>query len=176
MQIVVASQNPVKVRAVESAFSRQFPGEALDVVALDIASGVSGQPSGDEETRHGARTRAINAGDARPEADFCVGLEGGIDIIGDQLMAFAWMAVRDRSGRFSDARSPTLPLPPAIRRLIDDGMELGEANDRVFATVNSKQGGGAFGLLTDGQYTREGIYAQTITLALIPFVNEIYRN
>ena len=40
--------------------------------------------------------------------------------------------------------------------------------DRVFATVNSKQGGGAFGLLTDGRYTREGIYRQTLELALIP--------
>jgi non-canonical (house-cleaning) NTP pyrophosphatase len=53
-------------------------------------------------------------------------------------------------------------------------MELGEANDRVFATVNSKQGGGAYGLLTDGRYTRESIYAQTLIIALTPFVNALY--
>ena len=53
-------------------------------------------------------------------------------------------------------------------------MELGDANDRVFSTVNSKQGGGAYGLLTGGRYTRESIYAQTLIIALTPFVNELY--
>ncbi len=63
---------------------------------------------------------------------------------------------------------------PAVKELVAGGMELGEANDRVFSTVNSKQGGGAYGLLTDGLYTREGIYAQTMIIALIPFVNPLY--
>ena len=34
------------------------------------------------------------------------------------------------------------------------GMELGEANDRVFETSGSKHAGGAFGLLTDDRLTR----------------------
>ena len=53
-------------------------------------------------------------------------------------------------------------------------MELGEANDKVFSTVNSKHRGGAFGLLTDGLHTRESIYTQTLVMALIPFVNQLY--
>ncbi len=89
-------------------------------------------------------------------------------------MAFAWMAVQDRSGRFGEARSVTLPLPPAVRHLIAAGLELGAANDRVFATVNSKQGGGAFGLLTEGRYTRESVYSQTLIIALVPLVNDIF--
>jgi non-canonical (house-cleaning) NTP pyrophosphatase len=91
-------------------------------------------------------------------------------------MAFAWMSViRTATGHSSDARSATLPLPDAIKRLIDQGMELGDANDQVFATENSKQAGGAFGLLTDGLYTRESIYAQTLVLALLPLVKKIYQ-
>jgi non-canonical (house-cleaning) NTP pyrophosphatase len=109
-----------------------------------------------------------------PDADFWVGLEGGIEIIDDQFMAFAWMAVQGRVGDVRQARSTTLPLPPAVKELFASGLELGEANDRVFSTVNSKQGGGAYGLLTDGLYTRESIYAQTLIIALIPFVNELY--
>ena len=53
-------------------------------------------------------------------------------------------------------------------------MELGEANDRVFAAVNSKQAGGAFGLLTAGEYTRESVYTQTLFIALVPFVNTLF--
>jgi non-canonical (house-cleaning) NTP pyrophosphatase len=92
----------------------------------------------------------------------------------DQLMAFAWMAIRGRNGKIGEARTVTLPLPPAVNELVASGLELGEANDRVFSTVDSKQQGGAFGLLTDGRYTREDIYSQTLIFALIPFVNELY--
>ena len=47
-------------------------------------------------------------------------------------------------------------------------------HDSVFATVNSKHGGGAYGLLTDGRLTRECVYCQTLTVALVPFVNDLY--
>ena len=174
MRVVVASRNPVKINAVRRAFETQFPGAPIEIDSANVESGVGAQPDSDAATRGGARTRAIRAGDEVPDADYWVGLEGGIEILDDQLMAFAWMAIRGPSGDISEARSATLPLPPAIKELIEQGMELGEANDRVFATVNSKQGGGAYGLLTDGLYTRESIYTQTLIIALIPFVNELY--
>lgn len=110
-----------------------------------------------------------------PDADYFVGIEGGIDTVGDQLMAFAWMSVDAGDGRSGEARSATLPLPTTIRELIDEGMELGEAIDKVFATENSKQGGGAFGLLSDGLCTRESIYRQTLVLALLPLIKDVYQ-
>ena len=174
MRIVVASRNPVKLNATRAAFTAQFPGKDLELQAVDVDSGAGDQPDSDAATRAGARTRAIRASDAMPDADYWVGLEGGIEVLDEQLMAFAWMAIKGTSGTIGEARSPTLPLPPAVKELIDQGMELGEANDRVFATVNSKQGGGAYGLLTDGKYTRESIYTQTLIIALIPFVNALY--
>lgn len=109
-----------------------------------------------------------------PDADFWVGLEGGVEVVDEQLLAFAWMAIMGRDGNISEARSATLPLPPKVREFMDAGMELGEANDRVFAIVNSKQGGGAYGLLTAGRYTRESIYTQTLIIALTPCVNSLY--
>ena len=174
MNVVVASMNPVKIGAAREAFASVFPAESIDVTGIDVDSGVGDQPDSDAKTREGARARALRARDAAPDADFWVGLEGGVDVFDDQLMAFAWMAIKGRKGDISEARSATLPLPPAVKALVDAGMELGEANDRVFSTVNSKQGGGAYGLLTDGRYTRESIYAQTLIIALTPFVNRLY--
>ena len=174
MKIVVASRNPAKIRAVEDAFKRQFPDESLELLPVSAASGVADQPTSDEETRRGARNRIESAQGLQAEADFWVGLEGGIDSAGGQLMAFAWMAVADASGNISDARTVSLPLPPAVKALIDDGFELGDANDRVFSTVDSKKKGGAYGLLTNGLYTREGVYTQALVIALIPFVNALY--
>lgn len=174
MKIVVGSRNPVKLGAAKQAFGALFPGASLEVIAIDVDSGADDQPDSDEATRQGARTRALNSRQAEPDADFWVGLEGGVEIIDEQLMAFAWMSVQGRIGDVSEARSTTLPLPPAVKELIIGGMELGKANDCVFSTVNSKQAGGAYGLLTDGLFTREGIYAQTLIMALIPFVNSLY--
>jgi inosine/xanthosine triphosphatase len=175
LKVVVASLNPVKAGAVRAAFEAQFPDIDLELVPLAVGSGVADQPLSDDETRAGARGRAVNARATMPEADYWVGLEGGLETIGGTLMGFAWMAVAGPDGRISEARSPTLPMPPAVQALIEQGLELGDANDRVFATTNSKQKGGAFGLLSGGRYTREGIYTQTLVLALIPFVHELWR-
>lgn len=175
MKVIVASKNPVKVNACRTAFEKQFPGVDLDIVSVEAESGVDDQPFSDEDTHHGAINRAHNAGETSPEADYWVGLEGGVDTFNGQLMAFAWMAVLGRDGRTGTARTVTLPLPPAVKKLVEDGLELGDANDIVFSTTNSKHEGGAFGLLTDGMYTREGVYTETLVIALVPFVNELYR-
>ena len=174
MKIVIASQNPVKIGATEAAFRAQFPDTELELIAVDVDSGAGDQPMSDPATRKGARTRAEAAAAAVPGADFWVGLEGGIEIVEGEFLASAWMVIRAADGRFGEARTPTLPLPPAVRILVSQGVELGSANDQVFATLNSKQGGGAFGLLTDGLYTRESIYCQTVIMALIPFANSLY--
>lgn len=175
MKIVVASTNPVKRRAVEAAFASTFPEETMELAGVEVASGVGDQPASDEATRRGARNRAKNAYAERGDADYWVGIEGGIETIGDNLMTFAWVAVRHTAGRMGEARTATLTLPPAIRTLIDEGLELGEANDRLFSTVDSKRNGGAFGLLTNGRYTRESVYTEAIILALVPLVNSLYR-
>jgi len=174
MKVVVASRNPVKIGATEQAFAKLFPDQTLDMVSVDVASGVSDQPTSDEETRVGARNRAMAASDVLPEADYWVGLEGGVEVVDEQLMAFAWMAIKGSNGKIGEAISATLPLPPAVKELVDSGMELGDANDKVFSTINSKQGGGAYGLLTNGLYTRESIYTQTLIIALTTFVNPLY--
>ncbi len=173
-KIVVASRNPAKLFAVKAAFSLQFPDQRLDLIAVSVESDVSDQPTSDVETRQGAKNRAYAAREKEESADFWVGLEGGVEAIDDQLMAFAWMAVLDGTGRIGEARTVTLPLPPAVKKLVDEGMELGDANDRVFTTLNSKQKGGAFGLLTNGLYTRESVYTEALVMALLPFVNDLY--
>lgn len=175
MKVIVASKNPVKVNACQKAFEKQFPATRLDIESVEAESGVNDQPFSDEDTRHGAINRAHNASEVSPGADYWVGLEGGVDTFNGQLMAFAWMAVLGKDGRTGTARTVTLPLPPAVKKLVEEGLELGDANDIVFSTVNSKHEGGAFGLLTDGMYTREGVYTETLVIALVPFVNELYR-
>lgn len=174
MNVVVASVNPVKRAAVESAFRSTFPETVLEITTERVPSGVGDQPSSDAETRRGAEQRAANARRKRTDGDYFVGLEGGVDRPGGTLTAFAWIAIYDRSGRLGVARTVSLPLPPSVETLLDSGLELGEAIDRVFDTRGSKRKGGAFGLLTGGLCTRTSVYAEAVTVALVPLINDLY--
>jgi inosine/xanthosine triphosphatase len=170
LRVVVASHNPVKMEAVRSGFQRMFPPSEIEVQAVNVPSGVSPQPMSDAETLQGALNRARAARQAVPQADFWAGIEGGIEQYKGTLSAFAWVVIlsADRCGK---ARSATFDLPPPLAEMIRQGVELGEADDRLFGRQNSKQQNGAVGLLTGDVIDRARYYEQAVVLALIPFKN-----
>jgi len=169
--VVVGSKNPVKIKSTDHAFHRIFE-DAFLVQGLDVNSGVSDQPLGNEETLTGAMNRAKNAKNAFPEADFWVGIEGGVEEIDGHMNAFAFVVVLDTNGKSGKAKTATFDLPEVIKKLIKGGMELGTADDQHFNRENSKEGDGAVGILTNGAITRKEYYEQAIILALIPFSND----
>lgn len=171
MRVLIASLNPVKVGAVEDAFALFLPRPDCRFEGIGVLSGVSDQPLSDKETWQGAHNRVMAAATAHPAADYCVGLEGGIDTLHGQISTFAWIVVRHQDGRTSQSRSTSLPLPQCITALIDQGLELGDACDRVFNRDNAKQKGGAIGLLTRDNYTRRSTYTQTVCFALAGLEN-----
>ena len=174
-KVVVASDNPVKLRAVFQGFLRMFPDREFEVVSLQGSSGVRAQPLSDIETLQGAENRSNIARSAVPSADFWVGVEGGIQNLGEELAAFAWVVVSSdqKTGR---ARTGTFSLPPAVAQLIKMGKELGDADDIVFGRSNSKQENGAIGILTENVVDRAALYEQAVILALVSFKNpELYR-
>lgn len=174
IKIVVASKNPVKVNAVKIGFNRLFPAMEIDVQGVSVESGVSDQPMSDAETLEGAINRVKNAQHAKPEAEFWVGLEGGIQLVSDTMSAFAWIVVKGKT-RIGKARTGAFFLPPKVVALIKEGKELGEADDIVFGHQNSKQQGGAIGLLTDNVIDRTSLYVEAVIMALVPFKNkELY--
>jgi inosine/xanthosine triphosphatase len=170
-QVIIASTNPVKLEAVRSGFVRMFLDEQFHFEGLKVPSGVSDQPCTDAETLLGARNRAGEAARRFPHGEFFVGVEGGIEDRDGEMCAFAWVVVQ-HGGLVGKARTATFFLPPPVAELIRSGVELGEADDRVFGRVNSKQENGAVGILTGDVIDRSRLYEQAVVLALIPFRNE----
>jgi inosine/xanthosine triphosphatase len=168
--IIVASHNPVKISAVESGFRRMFPGDAFEIQPISVSSGVKDQPITDSETLSGACNRAQNAAHKRPDADYWVGVEGGIEDQHGDMAAFAWVVVQSQD-QVGKGRTGAFYLPVAVAELVRQGAELGEADDIVFGRQNSKQEEGAVGLLTGNVLDRSGFYEQAVVLALIPFKN-----
>lgn len=169
--IIVGSKNPVKISCTESAFTEAF-NKGFVVNGITASSQVSDQPKGDDETYLGARNRVMNAKSTFPEADYWVGIEGGIGEDENGMYAFAWIFIEDKSGLQGRSKTGTFYLPEAIARLVHSGMELGAADDQFFTQENSKHGGGSVGILTHSVVTRQTYYNQAIILALIPFLNK----
>ncbi len=172
VEIIVASTNPVKLKAAEIGFKRMFnEDEDPKITGISVPSGVSNQPSSEEETLKGAKNRAENAKKENPNANYWIGMEGGVEDKNHELHAFAWMVVLGKEGKLGKGKTGTFILPEKIANLVRDGKELGEADDIVFGFSNSKQKNGGVGILTGDVLTRAGFYADAVILALIPFKN-----
>jgi inosine/xanthosine triphosphatase len=168
--IAVASTNPVKIRAVQEGFQRMFPGQEWEMLAVPAPSLVGNQPFSDEETLTGAFNRARGAAGLQPLADYWVGIEGGIEVHGTEMAAYAWVVILG-GGQEGKSRTGIFYLPRRVAELIHAGKELGEADDIVFGRSNSKQENGAIGLLTGDVIDRVQLYEHAVILALVPFKN-----
>lgn len=171
--VVVASKNPVKLGAAQAGFQRMFPSASFEFQTVSVPSGVSDQPFTEKETLDGALNRARAARELHPDADYTIGLEGGVDdeVFKGQILAFAWMAIVGKDGKVGKARTSSYFLPDETVKLLRDGMELGHADDLLHGKTNSKHQSGSVGILTDDVVTRQSFYTEAVVLALIPFKN-----
>jgi inosine/xanthosine triphosphatase len=184
IRVSVGSANPVKLQASHAGLRKAllplYGDSEFEIVCegFNAPSGVSDQPIGDKETKTGAMNRARAAFKAFQDKnnaapDYAVGLEGGVVEEEGELACSAYMAVcnsADEGGIMGTARTCSFPLPPAIRDLVKGGMELGDADDAVFGSVNSKQQGGTVGHLTRGAIDRSNYYVDAVALACVPLL------
>jgi len=168
--VVATTTNPAKVDAIQQAFDDVFGANQSRIEAVNVESGVSLQPIGTIETRTGARQRIMAARQVRPEADFWVGIEAGVE----DNMTFAWVVVENAQIR-GESRSASLMLPDVILQRVHQGKELGDEMAVLTANPDVKRQGGAIGIFTDGKLSRTTVYHQALILALVPFHNPIYQ-
>src|SRR2546425_5300891 len=124
--IVVASQNPVKVEATRRGFEKMFPGTIFHLHAVAASSGVRQQPLSDAETLQGALNRTQHAAQLVPQADYWVGIEGGVEERQGSMEAFAWIVVFT-THLLGKSRTGTFSVPAEVAALIRQGHELGGA-------------------------------------------------
>lgn len=170
-KIIVASKNPTKIQATLQGFQEMFPDETFEIEGVSVPSNVSDQPIGNEETFAGAMNRAKGAQQKIINADYWVGIEGGNIADNGEMEVMAWIIILSKE-RMGKARTAGFYLPPRIVELVNEGYELGHADDIVFGVANSKQTNGSSGLLTNNVMTRIRFYTPAVILALIPFKNK----
>jgi len=192
MHIFVGSTNPVKVNAVVLAASETWP--EVMVRGLEVASGVSFQPMSDDETRLGASNRAqaaLQAGLHLGERSHLffehadevsegaterfsaenqvlgIGLEGGVfQRESGELWSTVWVAVADLAGVVTESNGARFKIPEIIAQPILAGGEMGPIMDSLLSSSNSKQAGGAIGVITRNFVDRTEEYTGIAKMAL----------
>ncbi|WP_028772496.1 inosine/xanthosine triphosphatase [Shewanella waksmanii] len=176
LRLTVGSLNPVKIAAAKHAISPFFPDLVIECHGMHAPSLVPDQPMTNQQTKQGAINRMQYCRAHGPKKavgvlDLFVAMEGGVDEFEHGAVTFAYVVIGYGEQQMSLGRSCELPLPRAIFKALQQGQELGDVMDSVFNTHNIKQKGGAIGLLTNGQATRESTYTQALTLAMAPLLH-----
>jgi inosine/xanthosine triphosphatase len=176
MHIVVGTTNKAKVACVVSTANTLFAAVhgPVTVDAVDVASGVSSQPMSAEESQRGALQRAkLAIEQSGNTADFGVGLEGGVEQIGDRWFECGWMCVVERAtGRVGWGSSARFEMSQKImRKIIDEKKELAEIMDELTGETDVRSHAGAMGILTNGHLGRADAYSHGLIFAFAPFLS-----
>lgn len=170
MQLFVGSTNPVKVNAVRQAIGDQWSD--VPVQGFSVASDVSEQPYGDEETEQGAVNRAYAALErgreelSEDEEALGIGLEGGVIERGEQLWSTVWVAVTDGSDEVFLANGARFPLHPLIGEPIKQGREMGPLMEELVQEDDIRKKQGMIGIITKNFVTRTEEYVGITKMAI----------
>lgn len=156
-QLIIGSFNKTKVNAVKAVFQTEY------IKSVDIASGVSKQPISNEMTRLGAMNRA-KFGLEENEADYSIGLEGGVTFLDERLYLCNWGALVTATGKTYTASGGLIPLPAFFVEPILQGEELSTLMNKLTNEENVRSTEGAIGVFTNGLIKREQLYIYIVTL------------
>lgn len=173
MKVMVGSTNPVKVKAAENVF-RQWRLHA-EIVGIDVPSGVSEQPMSDDETIRGAVNRAKEVLASNPEAEYGVGIEGGVTETPYGLYLCNWGAVAQRDGLIGVGGGARFLLPDSVKERIYRGEELGLVIDDLMKKQGTSRKEGAVGFFSRGILNRREMLEQVVITSLMRFIqSDIY--
>jgi inosine/xanthosine triphosphatase len=169
MIVAVGSTNPTKIKPVADIFSRNF--KQVKVVGVSVKSGVTEQPMTDDEMYQGALTRANNALYQVPDADYGVGVEGGLHKYSYGWFERSLVVIVNREGKIGIGSSGGLALPQKVVKLIHSGKTLEEAVDELCGTHKIGEGIGMFGVFTNSAVTRTEGVKHGVAFALARFLH-----
>jgi len=186
--VVVGSTRKPKLAAVHDAVASFGPllatEKQIEVIGVEVDSGVSHTPTSREELMQGARQRAQAVAKLTAQngqrGDYFVGVEGGLDVIhvNGQRRVFleSWAYVSDAAQGFF-GRSGAIEVAQAVaEEVLDRGVELSVAIDRFSGEVGIRDAQGAWGVLSGNLVTRQDSFRIAVIAAFAPFYNaKMYR-
>ena len=171
--VALGSKNPIKIEAAKEAFKKVF-GD-VEIISVEVDSGVGEQPFTNEMTLIGAINRAKRAFAKIKNADYGVGIEGGVYVASVGAFVNGWVAVTNGE-RFGYASTISALLPKSITEMFEKGeiRELEEGIEKISKIKNPGDKMGAIGVLTNNLLDRKKAFVDAIIAALAPFTTNFY--
>lgn len=169
MIVAVGSTNKTKLQPVRAVFSHHF--KRVIVKGVKVNSGVCEQPMSDEEMYQGALTRAKTALAKIKNADYGVGIEGGIHKYSYGWFERSLVVIVNRKNEIGIGSSGGLALPSSVISKIQKGKTLEETIDELFGTHHIGEGIGMFGIFTKGVVTRSAGVKHGVAFAFARFLH-----
>lgn len=169
--INVGTGNQLKVKAVAAVAAGLY--SKVRVQGVSVESGVAPEPL-EQDVVLGAITRAKKA---LGSGDFGVGIEAGLfwnESVRDHLDV-QYCAIVDKAGRLTVGHGPGFAYPPAVVALVEKGMTVGQAMERITGISGMGSRQGAIGYLSRGHVNREQITKMAALTAFLPRIRrELY--
>lgn len=162
--VALGSSNPSKIQAAEMACKVLFREYKLCPVTIEATSK---QPLSEIEIIRGAIYRATSAIKKVPDADYGLGLEGGLRRNDYGVFVTGWVAVVDKFNNLGLASTVAVQLPDYVWELVEKRKvcELEEIMARLSGIPNIGDTIGAIGFMTLERYTRADAFRDAIICA-----------
>lgn len=160
MKVMIGSKNPAKYMAVQTALLDMELNDC-ETIAKEVDSGVRNQPLTDKETIDGALHRARQALSESEDAEFAIGLEGGVVLDSAPtftVMVCNWGALVTKDGEEFIAGGARIPLPDSFKGELLAGRELGDLMDEYCQRKDIRKHEGAVGIFSEGAVTRQQMF------------------
>lgn len=120
MKVALGSANEDKIKILQETLGEFDPH--LKIKGVKVSSEIGEQPLSEEKTIRGAIKRAVKALEIESEADFSVGLEGGLQKIeGGGYFLICAAAICDKNGQIFLGLGSKLQLPRKVSEEIKKG-------------------------------------------------------
>ncbi|MDD2916729.1 MAG: inosine/xanthosine triphosphatase [Candidatus Gracilibacteria bacterium] len=179
MHFAIGTTNKQKSDAIEHVLSTSPYTSGATFSNHKVASGVSDMPTSLEEMRTGAKNRAVYCRREKPDADYFVGMEGGV--YKDYESGIYWLLgivyIENQNGEGHFGYSCHLEVPEVVVDGLFDGRgrDLEQVVHSLGGEENIGDKQGSFHVWTDGMLTRKEQFVMATQCAITPFFNRFYR-
>lgn len=150
--------------------------DTIEYVLEKVSSDVADMPLSLEVTLEWAKNRAMNLRKEWIEADYYVGIEGGVWPVSGKKVLGGTIYIINKAGEGHFGISQVMEVPSIIERMLyEEGKELGPAMEALKGSVHSRSEEGSMGAWSDNMLIRKDEFTLAFKAAISPFYNEYYK-
>ncbi|MHA2238477.1 MAG: DUF84 family protein [Candidatus Hodarchaeales archaeon] len=173
-KILVASRNPVKIKASSDAFKKYFSPLKIVSKEIIIPDKNAHQPLGCEQTRNFSRQRVLLAEKKYKDYDYYVGIESGVMKLNETTAYIVVYSSVSHDSKIQTTKGCEIPLPLNWFESLslNSDNELGDIAERESGVRDIKKKQGIVGFFSQNHVTRYDVSIQSVIMSLVPFLNK----